>query len=586
MKIPDHIIERINQTLSIVDIVGQYLTLRPAGGRYVGLCPFHQEKTPSFSVTPDRNLFYCFGCHKGGNIFTFVMEMEKVSFSEAAEILAKKAGISIEPGERTESDREREALFSLYERLAGSFHAIFKDFPAAAHARDYLARRGISEESIEAFQIGYAPADRYWLKKFLLTKNFSEQILEKSGLFSRKYPDSAFFSDRIIFPIYNGSGRVVAFGGRLLSGDGPKYLNSPETAIFKKGDGLFGLKQALPEIKKAGEFILVEGYVDVIAMHQAGIRTVVAPLGTAFTEQQAFMLKRFVERGILLFDGDAAGVKATKRAVPILEKAGLSSRVIALPSDDDPADILQKQGAEALHNLVKYPINSFEYLVKLALIANDASTPEGKEAIVREVFPYIEGIESEVKRESCLKIVSEALQLESRAVYEDFKRRKTVSSVTVPEGAVRSSAPRKMSTDLFLMIALIAHSEMFPYVRSMLTPDDFADDEGKSLFILLEDCYRKEDMDHLKILARIENEGLKALVLEKLNSGEFELNQDRLIKDSVLRMKLRSLDMKRQNVSKAISRLEKEPEAAEKLKDLISEKMYLDEELSKLKDDV
>jgi DNA primase len=222
----------------------------------------------------------------------------------------------------------------------------------------------------------------------------------------------------------------------------------------------------------------------------------------------------------------------------------------------------------------------------LALIANDASTPEGKEAIVREVFPYIEGIESEVKRESCLKIVSEALQLESRAVYEDFKRRKTVSSVTVPEGAVRSSAPRKMSTDLFLMIALIAHSEMFPYVRSMLTPDDFADDEGKSLFILLEDCYRKEDMDHLKILARIENEGLKALVLEKLNSGEFELNQDRLIKDSVLRMKLRSLDMKRQNVSKAISRLEKEPEAAEKLKDLISEKMYLDEELSKLKDDV
>lgn len=585
MRIPDHVIDAINQSLNIVDIVSQYVTLKPSGGRYVGLCPFHQEKTPSFSVTPERNLFYCFGCHKGGNIFTFVMEMEKVSFSEAVELLAKKAGVSIEIGERGEGDKERDALLSLYEGVARSFNYILINTPQGGHARTYLEKRGITSESIANFQIGYAPADRYWLKRFLLKKNFSEQILEKSGLFSKKYPDISFFSERIMFPIHNGSGRIVAFGGRSLSEGGPKYINSPETPIFRKGDGLFGLKQALNDIKHTGEFIIVEGYVDVIAMHQAGIRNVVAPLGTAFTEQQAFVLKRLADKGILLFDGDAAGIQATKRAVPILEKVGIGSRVIPLPDEDDPADILQKRGPEALHILLKYPINSFEYLVKLAIASNDIRTPEGKEAVIRELFPYIEGIESEVKQESCLKIVSEALQLESRAVYDDFRRRK-VSSVTVAEESRRSSGLRKLSTDLFLMTALVAHGEMFPYVRSMLTPDDFADDAARYLFILLEDCYRREELNLQKILQKIEDEGVKALLLERLSSGEFDVNQDKLIKDSVLRMKQRSLEKKRQSVLKALAKQEKEMANSEEMRNLISEKMYLDEELSKLKDEV
>ncbi|HOV64027.1 MAG TPA: DNA primase, partial [Spirochaetia bacterium] len=483
-----------------------------------------------------------------------------------------------------EGDKERDALLSLYEGVARSFNYILINTPQGEHARTYLEKRGITSESIANFQIGYAPADRYWLKRFLLKKNFSEQILEKSGLFSKKYPDISFFSDRIMFPIHNGSGRIVAFGGRSLSEGGPKYINSPETPIFRKGDGLFGLKQALNDIKHTGEFIIVEGYVDVIAMHQAGIRNVVAPLGTAFTEQQAFVLKRLADKGILLFDGDTAGIQATKRAVPILEKVGIGSRVIPLPDEDDPADILQKQGSEALHILLKYPINSFEYLVKLAIASNDIRTPEGKEAVIRELFPYIEGIESEVKRESCLKIVSEALQLESRAVYDDFRRRK-VSSVTVAEESRRSSGLRKLSTDLFLMIALVAHGEMFPYVRRMLTPDDFADDAARYLFILLEDCYRREELNLQTVLQKIEDEGVKALLLERLSSGEFDVNQDKLIKDSVLRMKQRSLEKKRQSILKALAKQEKEMANSEEMRNLISEKMYLDEELSKLKDE-
>jgi DNA primase len=313
MRIPEHTLSEIQNRLDAAEVIGEYVSLQKKGGRYWGRCPFHQEKTPSFCVTPEKGFFYCFGCHKGGGLIQFVMEIEKIPFLDAVEMLAKKAGVEIQREEGEQGGVKRETFLELNKRLAGSFHWLLCESPLAEDARAYLAGRGIGEDEIRSFQLGYAPADREWLKKFLKTKSYSDDFLAKTGLFSDSSGGkAALFANRIIFPIANARGETVAFGGRALSEGVPKYLNSPETQYFKKGENLFGIDKALPEIKKTGASVLVEGYMDVLAMHRAGVSNCVAPLGTALTELQARFMKRYARNAVLVFDGDEAGEKATQ----------------------------------------------------------------------------------------------------------------------------------------------------------------------------------------------------------------------------------------------------------------------------------
>ncbi len=380
-RIPDHIIQDIVSRTDLVRLVGEYVRLEKRGSRWVGLCPFHNEKTASFGVNEDKGFFYCFGCRKGGDAITFMKEIESCGYVEAIEQLASKAGVIItyegdeDPAE-AKAAKDRESLYELYERIAGTFHHLLMDDPRGAQALAYSRSRKLPDDVLSGFNLGYAPMDRGWLHRFLVKKAYSDDFLESSGLFSKKYKGSAIFSDRLMFPIQDTRGRVVAFGGRLLSGDGPKYLNSPETSIFKKHDTLFGLSKAIQATRSTGEAILCEGYLDAIAFHSAGVSNAVAPLGTSFTESQARLLKRYAKTLILSFDSDEAGKKATERAMGIAEASGLGIRVLLLEGFKDPAEILEKYGPERLKKYADSTITSDEFIISTDL--NIITPPKSK----------------------------------------------------------------------------------------------------------------------------------------------------------------------------------------------------------------
>jgi DNA primase len=336
-------IQEVTDRMDAVAVVSDYVQLEKRGGRWWGLCPFHQEKTGSFTVDPDRKGYYCFGCHKGGTVLSFVMEMDKLSFPEAMELLAKRSGVEIVyeagggPGDdrNEERNKRKEELFELYRRVAGTFHYFLTENPEGEAAKQYIISRGLTKDMMDRFRLGYSPADRRWLFGFLSQKGYSPEFLTASGLFSSRYPGITLFSGRLMFPISDRRDRVVAFGGRILEetirSDGrpaPKYINSPETELYKKGETLFAVDLALPEIRKTATVHIVEGYMDVIALHQAGITNAVAPLGTAFTDDQARLLRRWADKLILVFDSDKAGQEAVRKGILTGRRNGFSCFVV------------------------------------------------------------------------------------------------------------------------------------------------------------------------------------------------------------------------------------------------------------------
>lgn len=595
MKIPEQIIEEIASRADIVAVVGEYVTLQKRGNRFWGLCPFHTEKTGSFTVSPERDSYYCFGCKKGGSIFNFLMEMEKLSFPEAVEVLGKRTGVAVpsrDGGDSPADDeksRRRDALIELYRRLSGSFHHLLVDSEKGRRGLDYLLRRGLNRETIDRFEIGYAPADPYWLHRFLKAKGYSPEFLAESGLFTRRSAERTLFVDRVMFPIRSRSGEVIAFGGRALAGGGdipagmPKYINSPDSELFHKGEQLYGLDIALPEIRKSGTFMLVEGYMDVIALHQANVGSAIAPLGTAFTENQARLLRRYASTGYLLFDADEAGRRAAERAAVILEKQGLDGLIVQFPDGKDPAEVLERGGAKELNNYQNYTISILEYLITLAKNNNDVNTPRGKEFVLNEIFPYISAITSDIKREDSLASVADALGVDRQAVIGDF--RKKGGHASAPGRAVPNVTDFQISTDLFLMMATVVNRGHFVFVRRMLKPEDLIDSRARNIFIALEECYRREETSLEMLLARIEDESLCALVIEKTNSDEFNLNQEKSIQDAVYRIRQRNLEKQRSAVESQIRQSGRKSggDIAGQLLELQQEKMYLDAELEKLK---
>ncbi len=586
MKIPDRIISEVADRLDMADVVSEYVSLQKKGGRYWGLCPFHSEKTPSFTVTPEKSVFYCFGCQKGGSIFTFIMDMEKFSFVEAVRHLARKAGVdfNFESGDSERDTQRREAYLELYRKVAGSFHHLLLNHKQAAGARKYLMDRGISQDTIGRFRLGYAPTDREWLFGFLREKNYSEVFLRISGLFSeRRGSLIPMFRDRIVFPISNSRDEVIAFGGRSLREDSrPKYLNSPETFVFRKGENLFGPPGMFKAIRGLDEFILVEGYMDVLALFLAGKENCAAPLGTSLTSLQLRLLKRYAGKGILLFDGDEAGVKATWKAAVLCEQQGLTAAVVELSEGEDPAEIIEKEGPERLHNKLKYPINSFQFLIGKALLKYDFHTPDGKEGIFRLLDPYLEAVDSEVKRDGYLRVLAEALEVDFDSVRNDFVKgiKSLKRNTSVREGIMESS---EVSADRFLMLAIVSNRDYFPRLRNTVAVDDIEDSRARALYIALEECFRSQENSLEALFACIDDRDLNELILRKISSEEFNINQDQLIEDGIKRIKQRSLEKKQHRLISLLSRKSQEGGDPAGLKDLLAEKMYLDEELQNLK---
>lgn len=444
-RIPDHLVQEVLDKTDIVAVVSDHVRLTKKGGRWVGLCPFHTEKTPSFSIDPDKGLYYCFGCHKGGSAVQFLMELDKLSFPEAMEELAKKAGIALEQEEApSEEERERRALYELYERLCGTFHWFLTENPAGLKARERLQTRGIPDSITTEFRLGYAPRDRRWMYQFLLGKGYSSTFLQRSGLFAGSSHDFPIFSDRLMFPISDVKGRVIAFGGRLLEGEGPKYINSPDTPLFKKQDNLFALEKALPTIKKQGEALICEGYMDALSFHAADVRIAVAPLGTAFTASQARLLKRWADRVLLCFDSDEAGTKATERACAIAASAGLDAQVVLLPGGKDASEILEKEGMGTLQKLRDFTINGGDFLVRRAKELYDISTVDGKARASTFLYPYVDALDSEVKRYAFLELASREFGANPISIRADYEAAKRGAQARAPREKMVSSPGRSV----------------------------------------------------------------------------------------------------------------------------------------------
>ncbi len=596
MRIPESTLSAIRDRLDIAEVIGESVTLQRRGGRYWGLCPFHQEKSPSFTVTPDKGVFYCFGCQKGGTIFDFVMEIEKVPWRDAVELLAKKAGIEIPREDEQRDGIARESFIDLYRRVAGSFHWLLTEGQPGDAAREYLQSRGVSRETIDAFQIGYAPPEREWLFRFLSQKSYSADFLRKVGLFidNERGRGGALFASRIMFPISNARGEIIAFGGRAMGDGQPKYLNSPETAFFRKGENLFGLDKAVQAIRKDGFFVVVEGYMDVVAMHQAGFTNCVAPLGTALTEQQVRVLKRLAPRAVLVFDSDAPGQKATERAIELMEAQDLIVQVGVVDGAKDPAELVQKGNMEALRTLLGQPRDSFPWSLERALAAHDPTRAEGREKVRDLLFPFIAAAASPIRKDGYLALLADSLGVDVRAVRQDFsawpgnrqrgsfRRDQGQESPGREQGGTEGGGA--VTPDLFLMIAVASHRELFPVVRKGgLVLADLDDDRAARLYVALEEAFRAEEEGFESLCARLDDPVLRDLVIRKAASGEFDVNQERMVADGVRRIRQRALRKKTDLVSSELRRLEKDAVDPARLRELLAEKMHLDSELERLK---
>ncbi|MDR1363376.1 MAG: DNA primase [Spirochaetaceae bacterium] len=587
-------INELNSRLDAVAVVGDYVKLEKKSGRWWGRCPFHNEKTPSFTVDPERKTYYCFGCHEGGGVVNFVMEMDKLSFPEAVEILAKRFGVSV-IRENTdgiintsEIEKKKENLSVLYNRVAGSFSYILMETQEGAAALRYVRSRGFTDELIQRFRLGYAPQETFWLHKFLLGKGYSESFLAESGLFTKANPRKAFFSDRLIFPISGRQGQITAFGGRILNGDGPKYINSAESLIYKKRETLFAIDLAMAEIRNTKEVIVAEGYMDVMALHEAGIRNAVAPLGTAFTAEQARLLGRWAGRIKLLFDSDAAGRAAAAKAILTCRSVSIPAFVVAPESSadlKDPADILKEKGAGYLQQFVKKCILDFEYLLSENKRSLNNSDSNGKARAVSSLFPFLDLVDSEVERETYIRRIAEAFETGIQPVLNDYKVWHDGGSTTTPkntEAIVQRSI--RMNDELYLLNAVAvncgANSSLFAKLRSAIPIEGFTDHNAKELYITLEECSRAGSMNFEAILNGIEDGALRQFVAENAATKAFSEKPEFIVADSIRRVQEERLTRKQNEL---VLRMRAAKSDGLSVDDLIHEKMFIDAELQNLK---
>ncbi|MBQ8877965.1 MAG: DNA primase, partial [Lachnospiraceae bacterium] len=410
MYYPDEIVEEVRMKNDIVDVVSGYVKIQKKGSSYFGLCPFHNEKSPSFSVSPSRQMYYCFGCGAGGNVFTFVMEYENYSFPEAIKHLAQKAGVSLPEAEYSEEMKKREGKRSRLlevnkEAAKYFFYQLRSDKGEGGYA--YLKKRQLSDETIKKFGLGFANVTSNDLVKYLKSKGFEDKLIQEAGLasFDEKYGMHDKFWNRVMFPIQDINHRVIGFGGRVMGDAKPKYLNSPETMIFDKSRNLYGLNYA--RTSRKNNVILCEGYMDVIAMHQAGFTQAVASLGTAFTEGQASLLKRYTEEVILAYDSDGAGTTAALRAIGILKEAGLTGKVLNLEPYKDPDEFIKNMGTEAFEERMKAAENSFFFEIRMLQRDYDLQDPESKTKFYSEIAKKLCGFSEEVERDNYIQAVAD-----------------------------------------------------------------------------------------------------------------------------------------------------------------------------------
>lgn len=553
-------IEEVRSRSDIVSVIGRYVRLKRAGSGYTGLCPFHNEKTPSFHVNPARQMYKCFGCGVGGNVLTFVMEYENLTFPEAMEMLAQEAGIELPKQEMTAQQKQQESLrqtlLEINKKAARYYFALLKS-PRGKPGYDYLTGRGLSDETILHFGLGYAGQGGGELYQYMKKEGYSDSVLKETGLFKmdeRGAYDK--FWNRVMFPIMDANNRVIGFGGRVMGDAKPKYLNSPETKIFDKSRNLFGLNYA--KRGKRSNMILCEGYMDVIALHQAGFTNAVASLGTAFTEQQANLIRRYTDEVLLTYDSDGAGIKAAMRAIPMLRRAGITGKVIHMEPYKDPDEFIKNLGAEEFEKRMEEAQNSFFFEIEVIKKNYSMSDPEQKTKFVHETARKLLVFEDKIQRDNYLEAVAARYNIKT----EDLRQLVVRYGNQMPSGyqevmeerqqeRIRKGKKKETREGIsysyrLLLSWLIEEPKLFVQIREWVKPEDFEEGLYRTVAKELYDQLDRGDLEPARIIGHfeeVEDQNKVASMFQTSFGSKIENDEKKkAITDLILKIKEHSIE--------------------------------------------
>lgn len=582
MYFSEDLIEEIRQRNDIVDVISGYVKLQKKGSSYFGLCPFHNEKSPSFSVSRQKQMYYCFGCGAGGNVITFIMEYENYTFAEAVRFLAERAGVDLPEMEYSQEARQKadlkETLLEINKLAAKYFYVQLKS-EQGQHAHNYLTKRGLSEDTITAFGLGYSSKYSDDLYKYLKTKGYSDEILVKAGLISASEKgvyDK--FWNRVMFPIMDANNRVIGFGGRVMGDGEPKYLNSPETEVFDKSRNLYGLNRARKSRKSY--FLICEGYMDVIALHQAGFTNAVASLGTAFTPGHASLIKRYVNEVYLTFDSDGAGTKAALRALPILKEAGITAKIIRMDPYKDPDEFIKNLGADEFEERINKARNGFLFSLEVLERDYDMNSPEGKTSFFHEAAKRLTEFEEEIERNNYIEAVAQKYHISidsmRKLVTKTAIRVGQAKPATKPKqtsGREQGKADGNLQSQKILLTWLIENERIFAQIKKYITPSDFTRELYREVASLLYEQYEEGQVIAAKVMNHFTNEEehreVASLFNTRIQRLETKAEQEKALKETIIRVKTHSVDeATRQLEPTDIAGLQRLMEAKRSLQDL------------------
>lgn len=583
----DELIEEVRSRNDIVDVIGGYVRLKKKGSTYFGLCPFHNEKTGSFSVSPNKQMYYCFGCGAGGNVFTFLMQYENFTFGEAMQSLADRVGIELPKQEMTSAQRReadrRTRLLEINKEAAKYFYMLLRS-PRGQKAYQYFKKRELSDETMQKFGLGYSDQYSDDLYRYLRKKGYDDDILKDSGLITidevRGGHDK--FWNRAMFPIMDVHNRVIGFGGRVMGDGEPKYLNSPETRIFDKSRNLYGLNIA--RTTRKNQLLLCEGYMDVIALHQAGFDNAVASLGTALTSGHANLLKRYTKEVYLTYDSDGAGVKAALRAIPILKEVGIVTKVINMRPYKDPDEFIKALGAEEYQKRIDEAENSFLFEIRIMQENYDMNDPESKTAFYNEIAQKLLGFSEELERNNYIEAVAEKYQIG----FDNL--RKLVNNLAVKGGIVREHTPLKSGinenkkkedgmkqSQKLLLTWLIEDTRLFGAIKGLITAEDFTEElyhrVATELFAQFE---ADGSVNPAQIISRFpeadEQKEIAGLFNARIHEIENKNDREKALKETIIRIKQNSIDYRTRNNNPtdlaAMMKIVEDKRALEKLEKL------------------
>ena len=588
MYYPEELVEEIRSKNDIVDVISSYVRLQKKGSSYFGLCPFHNEKSPSFSVSRQKQMYYCFGCGAGGNVFTFLMEYENYSFVEALKYLADRAGVELPEPEYSGEAKKRadtKAILLEINKAAAQYFYVQLLRPQGGHALTYLKDRKLSDDTIKAFGLGYSNKYSDDLYKYLKSKGYKDDMISQAGLISidEKYGVHDKFWNRVMFPIMDVNSRVIGFGGRVMGDAKPKYLNSPETIIFDKSRNLYGLNRARKSRKPY--FLLCEGYMDVISLHQAGFTNAVASLGTALTPGHAALIKRYVNEVYLTYDSDEAGTKAALRAGPILREVGITAKIIRMEPYKDPDEFIKNLGAEAFEERIQKARNGFMFSLEILERDYDMTSPEGRTDFMKEAARKLTEFDEEIERNNYIDAVAGAYHVGREDLRKLVGRMAVQTGLAKPVERPRSTRSQNLDKEdgtrksqKILLTWMASDENVFAQIQKYIHPEDFQEGIYQTVAELLYAQHEQGKLNPAQIMNHFtdeeEHREVAALFNTRIREIKTAHEQEKALKETIIRVKKNSIEERSAKLDPTdIQGLQKLMEAKGALRDL--EKLHI-----------